>query len=587
VKNAWKEIEAVKKLIPSINLNDYYTRAEVDEKIMKQTFIVWWGGGTSSFLNLTDTPTTYTWQAGKVVKVNATEDWLEFWVWGGGGVQTVTGTAVDNTDPNNPVINVPQWYAELDGSGKVPSSQLPSYVDDVLEYADLASFPVTWETGKIYIALDTNIIYRRSGSVYAEISSSLALGETSTTAYRGDRGKTAYDHSQTTGNPHGTLASDITDFQTAVSANTDVSANTSARHDAVTLAGTPDYITLAWQVLTRALINLASHVTGRLPFANFETGTARSVVGRAWSGNGDVWNISAWNDTILSRSGSWNVAFNNASTTKTILALDNVDNTSDATKNSATATLTNKTISGSDNTLSNIPQSAVTNLTTDLSGKQETLVSGTNIKTINGESVLWSGDVSIQTGALYKITTPLNTNHYFTPSFGTKSPWLTETGFNLIFYTPFIINQTKTIDKIAVKVTSYDDLGFMPPSWVHIWIYSSDEEKPDTRIYTTDEIVVNSTWIKEKTGISLTLQANTLYFHAVMFKYDPWFSIATAGIVSCNPLPILGHNITNWLNQPLWFYSEPVTSSTTALPTTSWTLSLSNFDTSPLVYFQP
>jgi hypothetical protein len=55
--------------------------------------------------------------------------------------------------------------------------------------------------------------------------------------------------------------SDITDFQTAVSSNTDVSANTTARHNAVTLAGTPNYITLVGQVLTRALINLASHVT--------------------------------------------------------------------------------------------------------------------------------------------------------------------------------------------------------------------------------------------------------------------------------------------------------------------------------------
>lgn len=84
--------------------------------------------------------------------------------------------------------------AELDANGKVPSSQLPSYVDDVLEYADFASFPATGETGKIYVALDTNTTYRWSGTAYVEISSSLALGETSSTAYRGDRGKTAYDH---------------------------------------------------------------------------------------------------------------------------------------------------------------------------------------------------------------------------------------------------------------------------------------------------------------------------------------------------------------------------------------------------------
>jgi len=60
--------------------------------------------------------------------------------------------------------------AELDGSGKVPSSQLPSYVDDVEEYANFAGFPVTGASGKIYIALDTNYIYRWGGTSYIEIS---------------------------------------------------------------------------------------------------------------------------------------------------------------------------------------------------------------------------------------------------------------------------------------------------------------------------------------------------------------------------------------------------------------------------------
>jgi len=55
-------------------------------------------------------------------------------------------------------------------SGKVPASQLPSYVDDVLEFANLAALPTTGETGKIYITLDTNKIYRWSGSTYIEIT---------------------------------------------------------------------------------------------------------------------------------------------------------------------------------------------------------------------------------------------------------------------------------------------------------------------------------------------------------------------------------------------------------------------------------
>ena len=62
-------------------------------------------------------------------------------------------------------------YASLDGAGKVPSTQLPSYVDDVLEFASLAAFPATGEVGVIYIALDTNKTYRWSGTVYVEISS--------------------------------------------------------------------------------------------------------------------------------------------------------------------------------------------------------------------------------------------------------------------------------------------------------------------------------------------------------------------------------------------------------------------------------
>lgn len=87
----------------------------------------------------------------------------------------------------------PGGLAELDSTGKVPAAQLPSYVDDVLEYSTKAQFPQTGETGKIYVSKDTNLTYRWTGTQYLEISQSLALGETSSTAYPGDKGKANRD----------------------------------------------------------------------------------------------------------------------------------------------------------------------------------------------------------------------------------------------------------------------------------------------------------------------------------------------------------------------------------------------------------
>lgn len=97
--------------------------------------------------------------------------------------------------------------ASLDANGLVPSSQLPSYVDDVLEgyiasdaknfYKDSSkSSAYSPETGKIYVDLTNNKTYRWSGTTYVVISETLALGTTSSTAFRGDLGQTAYDHSQ-------------------------------------------------------------------------------------------------------------------------------------------------------------------------------------------------------------------------------------------------------------------------------------------------------------------------------------------------------------------------------------------------------
>jgi hypothetical protein len=99
----------------------------------------------------------------------------------------------------------PNGVATLDGSGLVPSSQLPSYVDDVLEFPNLAAFPVTGETGKIYIAQDTNFQYRWSGSAYFQLSVSpvsSVFGRTgAVVAVSGD-----YTASQVTNVPAGTIS---------------------------------------------------------------------------------------------------------------------------------------------------------------------------------------------------------------------------------------------------------------------------------------------------------------------------------------------------------------------------------------------
>ena len=96
--------------------------------------------------------------------------------------------------------------ATLDSAGKVPSSQLPSYVDDVLEYDTKSAFPATGEGGKIYVDKSTNTSWRWSGSAYTQIKGDLAIGTTSGTAADGG---TASAHYSNTSNPHGVTKAQV------------------------------------------------------------------------------------------------------------------------------------------------------------------------------------------------------------------------------------------------------------------------------------------------------------------------------------------------------------------------------------------
>ena len=119
-------------------------------------------------------------------------------------------------------------------SGTIPQANLPSYVDDVLEYNGKSNFPEEGESGKIYVDTSTNKTYRWSGSGYTEISASLALGTTSSTAFRGDYGNTAYQHATAKGSA---FASGL--YKITTNAQGHVTAATAVTKSDITALGIP------------------------------------------------------------------------------------------------------------------------------------------------------------------------------------------------------------------------------------------------------------------------------------------------------------------------------------------------------------
>ena len=145
-------------------------------------------------------------------------------------IPSITKSKISDFPTSMPASDVKSWakasskpsyaFSEITGqvnaasqiTGTIPSSCLPSYVDDVIEgYLSNSKFyktkgsdgtyssEITGETGKIYTDLNTSKIYRWSGSAFVVISETLALGTTSSTAYRGDWGATAKAHADAKG----------------------------------------------------------------------------------------------------------------------------------------------------------------------------------------------------------------------------------------------------------------------------------------------------------------------------------------------------------------------------------------------------
>lgn len=213
-------------------------------------------------------------------------------------------TALDNKLATS-LKGAANGLAELDANGLVPSSQLPSYVDDVLEYSSKSAFPATGETGKIYVALDTNLTWRWSGSAYVEISPSLALGETSSTAYRGDRGKIAYDHATDASRLTTAQSSGFYKFATTAEGHI-ASVTAVAASDLTGLLGTTYMTDISWDSTNNKLAwskggTAQTAITIGLASKATQLATARKIWGKSFDGttavDGDLCLYGSGGDT--------------------------------------------------------------------------------------------------------------------------------------------------------------------------------------------------------------------------------------------------------------------------------------------------
>ena len=241
----------------------------------------------------------------------------------------------------------PNGLASLNESGIIPSAQLPSYVDDVIEVGTFSNLPGTGESGKIYIVQDTNLTYRWSGTDYVEISKSLALGETSSTAYPGNKGKATTDKLNRIPNKL------ITDT---------VNVNQSATEAVLNFT----YYKQNEQQTSRNALTITSATTS-------QAGLMSSADKTKLNGLKDQAGITSDIDAVQTNLETHiNNKSNPHKVTKAQVGLGNVDNTSDANKpiSNATQTALNGKFSATDGNalkqkVDHIPELVATDITVD------------------------------------------------------------------------------------------------------------------------------------------------------------------------------------------------------------------------------
>lgn len=239
----------------------------------------------------------------------------------------------------------PNGLASLNESGIIPSAQLPSYVDDVIEVDTFSNLPGTGESGKIYITQDTNLTYRWSGSAYTEISKSLALGETSSTAYPGDKGKSTTDIVNSLSD---TLVNDVLVSQSnqdSVSLTVkSITKNSTNKSNKLLLTdGEPVLLTDGSPILLAENDGLYSQADDKTITINQASAFAAGVMSSSDKTKLDGLKSQAEIDTTINNvQNNLTTHINNKANphqvTKEQVGLSNVDNTSDANKPISTAT---------------------------------------------------------------------------------------------------------------------------------------------------------------------------------------------------------------------------------------------------------
>lgn len=239
----------------------------------------------------------------------------------------------------------PNGLASLNESGVIPSAQLPSYVDDVIEVTQYDQLPETGESGKIYIVTSTNIQYRWSGSAYVEISKSIALGETSSTAYPGDKGKATTDivNSLSDNLVNDVLVAQSNQDSVSLTVKSITKNSTNKSNKLLLTDGEPVLLTDGSPILLAENDGLYSQADDKTITINQASAFAAGVMSSSDKTKLDGLKSQAEIDTTINNvQNNLTTHINNKANphqvTKEQVGLSNVDNTSDANKPISTAT---------------------------------------------------------------------------------------------------------------------------------------------------------------------------------------------------------------------------------------------------------